>query len=86
MRQSFLLVLLPQSGKTLIVLDVARHLAERTSVIVVDTSYEIGGAGNFPHDCIGLARRMQVEQAKTMVEAVQNHTPSCMSEFVRTCL
>jgi len=35
-----------------------------------------------PHKCIGLARRMQVSgvdvQAETMVEAVQNHTPSCL--------
>ena len=72
----------PGSGKTSIVRDAARVLAEKNSVVVVDTSCEIGGAGMVPHECIGLARRMEVkhidEQAKTMIEAVQNHTPSCM--------
>jgi len=79
---SILFIGAPGTGKTSIVGDVARLLAKRNSIIVVDTSCEIGGAGNVPHDCIGLARRMQVEQidvqAKAMVEAVQNHTPSCM--------
>jgi len=51
-------------------------------VFVIDTSNEIAGHGNIPHTCIGSARRMMVEsleaQAGTMIECVQNHTPSIM--------
>ena len=72
----------PGSGKTSILRDAARALAEKQSVVIVDTTCDIGGAGIVPHECIGLARRMQVqcidEQSKTMIEAVQNHTPACM--------
>jgi len=72
----------PDSGKTSILRDAARALAEKQSVVIVDTTCEIGGAGIVPHECIGLARRMQVrcidEQSKAMIEAVQNHTPACM--------
>jgi len=79
---SILFVGPPGSGKTSIIRDVASLLAEKNSVIVVDTSCEIGGAGNVPHASIGLARRMQVKninaQAALMIEAVQNHTPSCL--------
>ena len=52
------------------------------SVVIVDTSCEIGGAGNVPHEGIGLARRMQVPsvhaQAHVMVECIQNHTPGVL--------
>lgn len=48
----------------------------------MDTSNEIAGDGNVPHICIGNARRLMVrslkEQAKVMIECVQNHTPSVM--------
>lgn len=48
-------------------------------VLIVDTSNEIAGDGDVPHDCIGRARRMQVssraQQEQVMIEAVQNHTP-----------
>merc|ERR1711957_1022406 len=40
------------------------------------------GDGNIPHSCVGSARRMMVKslpnQADTMIECVQNHTPSVM--------
>jgi stage III sporulation protein SpoIIIAA len=79
---SILIVGDPGSGKTSIVRDVARFLAERHSLLIIDTSCEIGGSGDVPHECIGLSRRMQVKtidtQARTMIECVQNHTPGVM--------
>lgn len=72
----------PGSGKTSIIRDAARFLAERNSLLIIDTSCEIGGSGDVPHHCIGLSRRMQVksvkDQAQVMVECVQNHTPAVM--------
>lgn len=72
----------PSSGKTTIIRDIARRLAEESNVVIVDTSNEIGGAGSIPHPCIGLARRMMVpkldRQGDIMVECVQNHTPHIM--------
>lgn len=48
-------------------------------VVIVDTSNEVAGDGDIPHDCIGGARRMMVPNRKVqhdvMVEAVQNHNP-----------
>ena len=77
---SILFVGPPGSAKTSILRDAARMLSQDHSVVIVDTSCEIGGAGNIPHECIGMARRMQVKnihsQASVMVECVQNHTPS----------
>jgi stage III sporulation protein SpoIIIAA len=79
---SILFVGPPGSAKTSIIRDAARLLADNHSVVIVDTSSEIGGAGDIPHECIGLSRRMQVKhidvQAAVMVECVQNHTPSVM--------
>lgn len=72
----------PGSGKTTIVREAIKMLAENENVFVVDTSNEIAGDGNLPHRCIGYARRMMVkqlkDQANVMVECVQNHTPSTM--------
>ena len=72
----------PGSGKTTIVREATRILAERYNVCVVDTSNEIGGDGVIPHACIGEARRMMVpsldQQSAVMVECVQNHTPHVM--------
>ena len=77
---SILFVGPPGSAKTSILRDAARILSQKQSVVIVDTSCEIGGAGDVPHDCIGRSRRMQVKniqsQAQVMVECVQNHTPS----------
>merc|ERR1712238_101940 len=48
-------------------------------VIIVDTSNEIGGDSDVPHNGIGRARRMQVPktelQYKIMMGAVENHMP-----------
>ena len=66
--KSILFLGAPGSGKTTIVREVARMLAQQTNVFVVDTSSEIAGPGDVPHECIGRARRMQVsslnEQAR----------------------
>jgi stage III sporulation protein SpoIIIAA len=80
--KSILILGEPGSGKTTIVREATRKLAEDKNVIVVDTSNEIAGDGTTPHSCIGLARRMMVpsldEQSSVMVECVQNHAPHVM--------
>ena len=80
--KSILILGEPGSGKTTIVREATRKLAEDKNVIVVDTSNEIAGDGTLPHPCIGLARRMMVpsldKQSSVMVECVQNHTPHIM--------
>lgn len=71
----------PGSGKTTVLRDATRILADEAArrVVVVDTSNEIGGDGFVPHPAIGTARRMQVadpsQQYQLMLEAVKNHTP-----------
>ena len=71
----------PGVGKTTLLRDVARVLADESHkrVVVVDTSNEIAGDGDIPHAGIGRARRMQVptstDQHKVMIEAVENHMP-----------
>lgn len=57
---SVLLLGEPGSGKTTLVREVARVLADRCNVLIVDTSNEIAGDGDVPHPCVGQARRMQV--------------------------
>lgn len=79
--KSILLLGRPGVGKTTLLREVARVLADdlRRRVIVVDTSNEIAGDGNIPHSSIGHARRMQVSrperQHAVMIEAVENHMP-----------
>ena len=77
---SVLLLGRPGVGKTTLLREVARVLADSGKrVIVVDTSNEIAGDGDIPHSGIGGARRMQVpidvEQHKVMIQAVENHMP-----------
>jgi stage III sporulation protein SpoIIIAA len=79
--QSVLLLGRPGVGKTTMLREVARFLADELNcrVIVVDTSNEIAGDGDIPHPGIGSARRMQVPspelQHAVMIEAVENHMP-----------
>jgi len=79
--QSVLLLGRPGIGKTTMLREVARVLADdfKKRVIVIDTSNEIAGDGDIPHPAIGHARRMQVaspaEQHAVMIEAVENHMP-----------
>ena len=77
---SVLLLGRPGVGKTTLLREVARVLAQQGKrVVIVDTSNEIAGDGDIPHAGIGRARRMQVEtperQHAVMVEAVENHMP-----------
>jgi stage III sporulation protein SpoIIIAA len=77
--QSVLLLGRPGVGKTTMLREAARVLAEKKRVIIVDTSNEIGGDGDVPHPAVGRARRMQVSmpalQHEVMIEAVENHSP-----------
>ncbi len=69
----------PGVGKTTMLREAARVLAEEKRVVIVDTSNEIGGDGDVPHPAVGKARRMQVSrpdlQHEVMIEAVENHNP-----------
>ena len=58
--KSLLILGRPGVGKTTMLREAARILAESKRVIVVDTSNEIGGDGDVPHPAVGRARRMQV--------------------------
>jgi len=77
--QSVLILGAPGVGKTTMLREAARVLAENKRVIIVDTSNEIGGDGDVPHPAVGRARRMQVPkpalQHEVMIEAVENHNP-----------
>jgi stage III sporulation protein SpoIIIAA len=77
--KSILLLGRPGVGKTTLLREAARVVAEQKRVVVVDTSNEIGGDGDIPHPAIGRARRMQVAQPEwqheVMIEAVENHMP-----------
>ena len=79
--KNILLLGRPGVGKTTMLREVARVLADEAKkrVVIVDTSNEIAGDGDVPHPAIGHARRMQVatptEQHAMMIEAVENHMP-----------
>ncbi|KAM3681477.1 hypothetical protein ACJW30_12G000400 [Castanea mollissima] len=79
--KSILFVGKPGVGKTTVMREIARVLADEfhKRVVIVDTSNEIGGDGNIPHSAIGGARRLQVPdssmQHAVMIEAVENHMP-----------
>jgi stage III sporulation protein SpoIIIAA len=79
--RSMLILGRPGVGKTTMLREVARVLADELDkrVVIVDTSNEIAGDGDIPHSGIGRARRMQVartsQQHAVMIEAVENHMP-----------
>lgn len=77
--QSLLMLGPPGVGKTTMLREAARVLAESKRVVIVDTSNEIGGDGDVAHPAVGKARRMQVDhperQHEVMIEAVENHNP-----------
>ena len=78
---SILILGKPGIGKTTIIREIARVLANEMEkrVIIIDTSNEIAGEDDTPHIGVGRARRMQVMknelQHQIMLEAVENHTP-----------
>jgi len=79
--KSILILGKPGVGKTTIVREIARVLADELEkrVVIIDTSNEIAGDSDIPHSGIGRARRMQVAktelQHQIMIEAVENHMP-----------
>ena len=79
--KSILILGKPGVGKTTIIREIARVLADEMEkrVIIIDTSNEIAGDSDIPHSGIGRARRMQVPktelQHQVMIEAVENHMP-----------
>ncbi|MDQ2690922.1 MAG: AAA family ATPase [Chloroflexota bacterium] len=77
--KSVLILGRPGVGKTTILREAARIIADNKRVVIVDTSNEIGGDGDVPHPAVGKARRMQVRepmlQHEVMIEAVENHNP-----------
>lgn len=79
--KSILILGKPGVGKTTIIREIARVLADEMEkrVIIIDTSNEIAGDTDIPHPGIGRARRMQVAktefQHQVMIEAVENHMP-----------
>lgn len=80
--KSLLILGRPGVGKTTMLREAARLLAESKRVIIVDTSNEIGGDGDVPHPAVGRARRMQVStpslQHEVMIEGVENHAPEAI--------
>jgi stage III sporulation protein SpoIIIAA len=80
--RSLLLLGRPGVGKTTMLREAARLLAETKRVVIVDTSNEIGGDGDVAHPAVGRARRMQVAkpslQHEVMIEAVENHNPEAV--------
>ena len=77
--QSVMIVGPPGVGKTTLLREAARVRGTHKRVVIVDTSNEIGGDGDIPHEAVGKARRMQVSQPdrqhEVMIEAVENHNP-----------
>ena len=82
--KSILILGKPGVGKTTIIREIARVLADEMEkrVIIIDTSNEIAGDSDIPHSGIGRARRMQVSktelQHQVMIEAVENHMPQAI--------
>ena len=79
--KSILILGKPGVGKTTIIREIARVVADEMEkrVVIIDTSNEIAGDSDVPHSGIGRARRMQVAkpelQHQVMIEAVENHMP-----------
>jgi stage III sporulation protein SpoIIIAA len=79
--KSILILGKPGVGKTTVIREIARVLADEMEkrVVIIDTSNEIAGDSDIPHSGIGRARRMQVAKTEyqhhVMIEAVENHMP-----------
>ena len=79
--KSILILGKPGVGKTTIIREISRVLADEMQkrVVIIDTSNEIAGDSEISHLGIGKSRRMQVPntelQHQIMIEAVENHMP-----------
>ncbi|HLX53431.1 MAG TPA: AAA family ATPase [Aquella sp.] len=79
--KSILFIGKPGTGKTSFVRQAACYLSDFSEkrVIIVDTSCEIAGDNDYPHESVGSARRLMVKdrehQEQYLLEAVQNHYP-----------
>ena len=69
---SILILGRPGIGKTTVIRDISRTLADEMHrrVVIVDTSNEIGGDGDIPHPAIGSARRMQVPRERSQADVM----------------
>lgn len=78
--QSFVLLAPPRMGKTTVLRDCLRVIAEALgpALVCVDSSNEIAGFGDEPHAAIAQARRLQVTGPewldKMLNEAIKNHS------------
>jgi stage III sporulation protein SpoIIIAA len=52
------------TGKTSIIRDIARYISETSRTIIVDSSSEISGYGDIPHESIGESRVMKIPEGK----------------------
>jgi stage III sporulation protein SpoIIIAA len=73
----------PGTGKSSFIRDCIRLIGKKGKLlIVVDTSNELCGNGDFVHPLLYPARRLMVKslekQKEVMIEAVQNHTPDVL--------
>src|SRR5437773_1322601 len=88
--KSILIMGRPGIGKTTMLREAARVLAEQHAkrVVVVDTSNEIAGDGDIPHPAIGKARRMQVRtpsmQHDVMIEIQDRERVTVHSDVAET--
>ena len=69
---SILILGRPGIGKTTVIRDISRTLADdmHRRVVIVDTSNEIGGDADIAHSAIGSARRMQVPRDKSQADVM----------------
>ena len=79
---SFLFFGIFRFAKTTMLRDIARSIASKSSVIVVDTTNDIGGDGDTPHASIGLARRVMIPSLKEQSKIALKYLRSTASIVV----